>query len=258
MSTVLKIVKYTIYDIVRSKVILSYAVFLFVVSMSLLMLDTDPSRGLSSIMSVMLFIVPLVSIVFSTIFIYNNYEFIELLVTQPIRRNHILMANYLGVAASLISAYFVGIAVPLLMYSTGSQGLYVILVGIMLTFIFTSLAFLGAVISRDKARGIGIALLLWFFFSVIYDGLLIGLLFLFSDYPLEKAALLITVFNPIDLGRVSMMMKMDISALMGYTGAVYRDFFGTGMGMIYTFVLLVLWATLPLVAAARIFRKKNL
>lgn len=254
----LKIAKYAVYDIIRSKITLSYAAFLFIISMSLFMLDNDPSRSISSLMSVVLVAVPLISIIFSTIFLYNSAEFIELLAAQPVKRNHILFADYLGMAISLLLAYLVGVALPVFIYAPGSTGLYLVIIGIVLTFIFTSLAFLGAVATRDKAKGIGIALLLWFFFSVIYDGLLIGFLFLFSDYPLEKPVLFITMLNPIDLGRISVMMKMDISALMGYTGAVYRDFFGTVMGMAVTLLLLILWAVIPLMIAVRIFRKKNL
>lgn len=254
----LKIAKYAVYDIIRSKIILSYAIFLFIISMSLFMLDEDASRSLISIMSVVLIVVPLISIIFSTIFLYNSYEFIELLVAQPVKRNHILLADYLGVTVSLIMAFLVGVAIPVTIYATGPTGLYLIIVGIVLTLIFTSLAFLGAVMTRDKAKGIGIALLLWFFFSVIYDGLLIGFLFLFNDYPLEKPLLFITMLNPIDLGRISVMMKMDISALMGYTGAVYRDFLGNGMGMAVTLLLLAFWAAIPLIIAVRVFRRKNI
>jgi Cu-processing system permease protein len=102
------------------------------------------------------------------------------------------------------------------------------------------------------------ALLLWFFFSVVYDGLLMGFLFLFNDYPLEKHVLFFTMFNPIDLARITVMMKMDIAALMGYTGAVYRDFFGTNIGMVFTLILLAIWAVIPLIIAVQIFRKKDL
>lgn len=254
----LKIAKYAVYDIIRSKIILSYAIFLFIISISLFMLDEDASRSLISIMSVVLIVVPLISIIFSTIFLYNSYEFIELLVAQPVKRNHILLADYLGVTVSLIMAFLVGVAIPVTIYATGPTGLYLVIIGIVLTLIFTSLAFLGAVMTRDKAKGIGIALLLWFFFSVIYDGLLIGFLFLFNDYPLEKPLLFITMLNPIDLGRISVMMKMDISALMGYTGAVYRDFLGNGMGMAVTLLLLAFWAAIPLIIAVRVFRRKNI
>lgn len=253
-----KIAKYAVYDIIRSKIILSYALFLFIISMSLFMLDDDPSRSISSIMSVVLIVVPLISIIFSTIFIYNNSDFIELLVAQPVKRSHILLADYLGMAASLIMAFFAGVALPISIYAPGPTGAYLVMVGTALTLIFTSLAFLGAVTARDKAKGIGIALLLWFFFSVIYDGLVVGLMFLLSDYPLEKPVLFITMFNPIDLARISIMMKMDISALMGYTGAVYRDYFGTGTGMAVTLLLMTFWMAIPLIAAVRIFQKKNL
>jgi Cu-processing system permease protein len=39
---------------------------------------------------------------------------------------------------------------------------------------------------------------------------------------MEKFTLLLSALNPIDLGRIFMMLKMDVSALMGYTGALYK------------------------------------
>src|SRR5690606_16775065 len=116
--------------------------------------------------------------------------------------SHILLANYLGIAVSLVMAFILGVALPILIFAPGPTGLIFIMIGCLLTLIFTSLAFLGAVVIRDKTKGIGMALLLWFFFSVIYDGLVIGLLFFFSDYPLDKAVMLLTALNPIDLGRI--------------------------------------------------------
>jgi hypothetical protein len=59
--------------------------------------------------------------------------------------------------------------------------------------------------------------MIWFYFALIYDGLILLILFSFSDYPLEKITLLLSALNPIDLGRISIMLKMDVSALMGYT-----------------------------------------
>jgi Cu-processing system permease protein len=54
------------------------------------------------------------------------------------------------------------------------------------------------------------------------------------------------------------MLKMDVSALMGYTGALYEDFFGSMTGMLFTTGIMLLWATLPLYGAIRTFRKKDL
>jgi Cu-processing system permease protein len=130
--------------------------------------------------------------------------------------------------------------------------------GTALTVVFTSIAFLASVRSRDKARGIGFALLLWFYFALIYDGLVLLTLFAFSDYPMEKFTLVLSALNPIDLGRIYIMLKMDISALMGYTGALYKDFFGSGTGVLFTAGIMAIWAVVPLWLALRSFKRKDM
>jgi Cu-processing system permease protein len=124
--------------------------------------------------------------------------------------------------------------------------------------VFTSIAFLASVRSRVKARGIGFALLLWFYFALIYDGLVLLTLFAFSDYPMEKFTLVLSALNPIDLGRIYIMLKMDISALMGYTGALYKDFFGSGTGVLFTAGIMAIWAVVPLWLALRSFKRKDM
>ena len=83
-------------------------------------------------------------------------------------------------------------------------------------------------------------------------------LFAFSDYPMEKFTLLLSALNPIDLGRIYIMLKMDISALMGYTGALYKDFFGSGSGVLFTAGIMAIWAVAPLWLALRSFKRKDM
>jgi Cu-processing system permease protein len=75
---------------------------------------------------------------------------------------------------------------------------------------------------------------------------------------MEKFTLLLSALNPVDLGRIFIMLKMDISVLMGYTGAVYKDFFGASTGILFTCGIMVIWAILPLWLAVRKFRKKDM
>ena len=105
-----------------------------------------------------------------------------------------------------------------------------LLAGIVLTLAFISIAFFASVAMRDKAKGIGLSLLLWFYFSVIYDAIVLAILFSFSDYPLDRAVIALASLNPIDMARLMVLMKLDISALMGFTGAVYKQFFGSSFG----------------------------
>ncbi|HUQ97311.1 MAG TPA: hypothetical protein VM010_06575, partial [Chitinophagaceae bacterium] len=84
------------------------------------------------------------------------------------------------------------------------------------------------------------------------------ILFAFSDYPMEKATLVLSSFNPIDLGRIYLMLQMDVSALMGYTGATYKEFFGSSLGLFYTLGVMILWIIVPVWLAVRSFARKDL
>lgn len=254
----LKLSRYVLYDILRSKVVIAYTLFLFLVSFGFFQLEEDENKAILSLLNIVLIVVPLISMIFTTIHYYNSYEFIELMLSQPLSRTRILLSEYAGVSLSLLSAFLIGVGIPVLLFSFNDTGIALLLTGSALTLIFTSLAFLASVKARDKARGIGAALLLWFYFALIYDGILLFLLFAFSDYPMEKFTLLMSALNPIDLGRIFIMLKLDISALMGYTGAVYKDFFGSAAGMLFTSVILLVWVLFPLAWALRVFKKKDL
>jgi Cu-processing system permease protein len=253
-----KISKYVLYDILRNKVVLAYTAFLFIVSMSLFQMEENSGKAALSLLNIVLIVVPLVSMVFSTIHWYNSYEFIELMLTQPISRKKVLWSEYTGISSSLVTAFLIGVGLPVLIYNFNSTGIALLLIGSLLTLAFTSIAFLASVKSKDKARGIGAALLLWFYFALIYDGLVLTILFAFSDYPMEKATLILSSLNPIDLGRIYLMLQMDVSALMGYTGATYKDFFGSSIGLIYTLGIMLVWIIVPVLLALRSFNKKDL
>jgi len=254
----LKLSKYVLYDILRSKIILAYTLFLFVVSISMFQMEDDSSKAMLSLLNIVLIVLPLVSLVFTTIHYYNSYEFIELMSSQPMSRTRIILSEFAGVSISLLSAFFIGVGIPVLLFAADGTGFALLFTGAALTLVFSSIAFFASVVARDKARGIGFALLLWFYFALIYDAFVLLILFSFSDYPLEKLTLLLSALNPIDLGRIFIMLKMDISALMGYTGALYKDFFGSGTGVLFTTGIMLLWILIPLWLAVRKFRKKDL
>lgn len=253
-----KLSRYVLYDILRSRVIIAYTLFLGVITFSLFQLEDNESKAILSLLNIVLIIIPLMSMIFTTIHYYNSYEFIELLLAQPLGRNRILLSEYGGVAVSLVSAFWIGAGIPVLLYAFNPTGMALLFTGTCLTLIFTSLAFVTAVKARDKARGIGMALLLWFYFALIYDGIILLILFTFSDYPMEKFTLALAALNPIDLGRIFIMLKMDISALMGYTGALYKQFFGSAAGVLFTAGTMLFWIVAPLLLAMRMFRKKDL
>lgn len=254
----IRITKHALYDILRNRFVLFYALFLMVITFSLFSLDSDPGKAVVSLLNIVLMVVPLVSIIFTTIYFFNSYEFIELLLSQPIDRKVIFFSEFFAVTIALSTAYLVGTGIPILLMSGSVGAWYLLFSGLLLTWVFVSLAFAASVSTRDKAKGIGIALLFWFYFGLIYDGFMLYIIYSFSDYPLEKVTLALVSLNPIDLARIVILLKLDISALMGYTGAFYKSFFGTSTGIIYSFSLLLLWTVIPLVLSLRKFLRKDI
>ncbi|MGN6616703.1 MAG: ABC transporter permease subunit [Ilyomonas sp.] len=253
-----KILKYVVVDILRNRIVLAYTIFLLILSFSIFNLEDNPEKGLLSLLNLILFIVPLISIIFSTIYFYNSSEFIELMVSQPIKRKSIWLSLFGGLAASLGVAFFVGAGIPILIYQPNATGFLMIIAGLFLSVIFIAIALLSSVITRDKAKGIGIAILLWLYFAIIFDGLVLFILFQFADYPLEKVMVGISSLNPIDLSRILILLQLDVSALMGYTGAVFKDFFGTTTGISISFLVLILWIIIPVFLSLRKFKRKDL
>ena len=253
-----KMIKYVITDILRNKIVIAYTLFLLAISLSVFNLDDNPAKGLLSLLNLVLIIVPLVSIVFSTIYIYNSSEFIELLVSQPLKRKKIWTSLFFGLSGSLTLAVLTGVGIPIVLYSSNITGLVMIGMAALLTIIFVSIAMLAAVITRDKAKGIGVSILLWLYFSLLFDGLALFILFQFQDYPMEKAMIVMSGLNPIDLGRILILLKMDISALMGYSGAIFKDSFGSNLAFALALLIMVLWAVIPNWLSLRKFSRKDL
>ena len=253
-----RIVKIILSDILKNKIVLVYTLILAVLSWSSFGMEDNTAKGMLTILNVILFTVPLVSILFATIYIYNSAEFIELLVSQPIKRSKIWISLFISLSLSLIISFLIGSGIPLLINAPNLNGIMMLLIGVLITAIFVSLAFLSAIFNRDKARGIGASIVIWLFFALIFDGLILFLLFQFSDYPIEKPMIFVTSLSPIDLARIQMLLHLDASAMMGYTGALFKEYFGNGIGIIISLLLLVLWVIIPFILSLKKFKTKDL
>ncbi|MCK6649771.1 MAG: ABC transporter permease [Bacteroidia bacterium] len=252
-----KIFKYVLFSELRSKMFLFYLILFLILGFAIFYLGKDVSKSLITITNIILLVVPMFSIISGSIHYYNSREFNEMLLTQPIKRSAIFFGQYLGISCSMALAFTIGLGIPLFLFAAGLTTFLILLSGISLTFCFTAIAFLISIKNNDKAKGIGMSIISWFYFSVLYDGLILLFLFLFSDYPLEKTLLILTALNPIDTVRIIILMQLDISALLGITGALYQDVFGTMTGLIAAFSITSLWIFAPLIFAYKRFRKKD-
>jgi Cu-processing system permease protein len=115
----MKVVKYVVYDVLRSKMVIAYALLLLLLCGAIYSFSDDTAQAVVSLLHLVLFVVPLISIVFGTIHYYNSREFIELLLAQPIRRNAIFLGEYGGLSVSLAGALLLGLGIPVFRYWSG-------------------------------------------------------------------------------------------------------------------------------------------
>ena len=171
----IKILKYSFYDLMRSRWSYVYFVFYLLLGFVLLFLNNNVSKAVITLMNVIIILVPLIGTIFGVMYYYNSKEFTGLLLAQPVKRSSIFLGQYLGVALSLSMSLIIGLGIPFLFYGIfRSDAIWdfslLLITGTFLTLIFTALSFNIALSNENRIKGFGYAILLWLFMAVIYDG----------------------------------------------------------------------------------------
>lgn len=259
----LTILTYQWKDLFRGKWIVGYGLIYLLIADSMIRFGSAGPKAMLSISNIMLLLIPLVGMIYGALYLYQTREFTELLLAQPLDRNTLFWGLFGGLAFPLALAFTIGVGLPLIYMGMIVQEnltsiLLILGLGNVLTILFTGLGFwLALNFFEDKIKGLGFALVSWLFLAVLYDGLVLLAVFAFGDYPIEKPMLGLALANPIDLARITVLLEFDISALMGYTGAVFNRFFGSMMGISVAVSCLMLWMGIPLWRSQRQFEKKD-
>ncbi len=261
MTRAARILTSGVRDVGRRRWLMAYGLFYLVLTDALFRFGGSGSRAALSLSNVVLGLVPLVSIVFGTMYLYHAREFIELMLAQPVGRRSLYVGLYGGLAIPLIGTFVAGVGLPLLWHGGFQQAplaMAVLMVtGVALSLIFVGCAFVIALGCHDRAAGLAVAILVWLSATVLYDGLVLVGVALLRDYPLERPLIAGMLINPVDLGRVLLLLQFDLGALAGYTGAVFERFFGSTQGSVWASAALGLWIAAPFAIGVRQFARKD-
>lgn len=262
MNAILRILRYVVLDVLRNRWILAYLLFFAVATDLLLRLGGTGPRALVSLLNLVLLLIPLVTIVFGTIYWHGAREFNELLLTQPVARNRLFHGLFAGLVFPLSGAFVVGVAAPLLLHrAVGAESASILamllVAGVALTAVFGAIAVLIAGLVEDRLKGLAVALGVWLLLAVAWDGFVLWVAMAYRDYPMERPMLVLTFANPIDLARVLLVLHFDVAALMGYTGAVFQQVLSSATGIALALAGLVVWALVPGLFALRAFKRRD-
>jgi Cu-processing system permease protein len=165
---------------------------------------------IASLVSLVIYLVPLIAMILGYDAIVGEKErgSLELLLSMPITRFEILLGKYLGLSAALACATAIGFGAGLLplMGQLGMRDFYhyagFVFSAILMGMAFLSLSLWLSVVAQDRMRASGMAIGVWFFFVLVFDLLLMGLLVLSKGSLGSSVFAGLLMLNPADVFRL--------------------------------------------------------
>ncbi len=261
MQFILKILKFEFSNVIRSRWIIYFFGFFFALSYVLFTFESNIQKSVLSLFNLVVYLVPLINLIFGTMYFYNSREYIEMMLCQPIPRSALYFGLFAGTSLPMIISLVGGLSLPYFLFTEVNEAIdYILLlnlIGVILILISIAIAFLISTKINDKVKGLSLSIFFWLVTAIAFDGIILLVIFLFSDYPVEKYLVFISLLNPISLSRTLFVLNFDISALMGFTGTMFKKFYGSTAGSIISLLSLTLWIVVPFMIGLRSFKNKD-
>lgn len=264
-----------IQDRIRNRWILTMTLLMAGLAMGLVFLGSSPSGTVGasplavtivSLSSLSIFLIPLIALLLSHDAIVGELESgtLLLLLTYPVSRWHILLGKFLGhgmvIAFTTIVGYgTAGLAILLmdtpLDGSTWMAFFSLLLTSVLLGWVFVSIALWMSLLVRERATAAALAIGIWFFFVILFDFLLLGILVEKSDWIDAQTFPLLLLLNPTDIFRLFNLSGFEnVRAFSGMIGLSDTK----GLSQLSLLIALVTWILIPLGLAGLMGTQKEI
>lgn len=252
------VVRYELSNVIRSRWLYILSILIAIITSIFLFLSDDVEKTLLSLTVIFCAIVPLVALLFTSLYWYNSERFTELLLTQPISRKTIFLSRAVILSTSLILSLAIGVIAPFLWFQVFNLDILFFLFLIsLLTIIFVNLSLLVSVSMSDKMKAMGLILGIWLYLLMVHDGIVLMALMSLRDYPTDIFALFSGTMNPIGLARVLLIRYFDQPLLLSFTGARIQLFLRSTPGLISGIFIGGVWILTPLLMGLKAFNRRD-
>ncbi len=172
---------------------------------------------IASLVSLAIYLVPLIALILGYDAIVGERErgSLDLLLALPVTRLELLLGKYIGLATALTFSIAAGFGLVGLFLSyqidLGALGQYAgfMLSTILMGMAFLSLSFLISVLATNKTIASGTAIALWFFYVLIYDLILLGILVVTEGQLGGDFFPFLLLLNPADIFRILNIFSLE-------------------------------------------------
>lgn len=177
-SVVATVLRHEWRSLLRNRGVLVFGLGTLALTEIVLRLTGSAPRAMSTLLNLVLLVVPLVTLMAGIISWHASREFNELLLAQPVRRTSLFTALYLALVLPLAVAFALGVLLPLGWHrAVDAASVMLVLTtvgsGLALTFVFGGLALLIGIRVDDRLRGVMTGLMAWLVLTVGYDALVL-------------------------------------------------------------------------------------
>ncbi len=220
------------------------------------------SSTIASLASLAVFLIPLIALLVSYDSFVGEQESgtLLLLLTYPISKSQLLLGKFIGQGGIIALATLLGFgaSAALLGYQQGIDEVlpaFALFIGsaILLGLSFTAIAYSVSLLVSEKSKAAGFALILWFFFALVFDLGLLALLVSTEDVISQQGLTQLMMFNPADIFRLVNFAGLDNADVNGALAVAIQSSVSVGQ----LFLLLSLWVIAPLMLAIVIFRTRK-
>ena len=222
---------------------------------------------IASLASLGIFLIPLIALLLAYDAVVGEEEggTLLLLMTYPLSRSQLLLGKFLGHGltlglATVIGFGVAGVAIALLVEEVAIVSLATAMgrfIGstILLGLGFIALAYLVSVRVSEKPVAAGLALTIWFFFVLIFDLMLLGVLVASEGTLNPELMPWLLMLNPTDIYRLLNIVAFSGSEPLSGVLSLGADL---PVGPAGLWLALVMWCVLPLAAALLLFRNRRI
>jgi Cu-processing system permease protein len=227
----------------------------------------DFSRTAASLLQIVLLIVPLTSLLFGVTALTPERGEAELLFSQPVARVRILIGKVAGLFLALVAAQAIGFGAAglVLFWQTGNGGvpsfLGVISGSVALTAVFLGIS---AVVvagesSDGRARGMALALVIWFGTVLLFDVAVLGIASLLSSGRASRLLMVAAIVNPVDAVRTGGLLALNGTAAFGAASLAFLRFTGgAGWASLWLLASVATWIAIPIWTACLRLRRADI
>ena len=228
---------------------------------------TSLATTIISLASLAIFLIPLIALLLAYDSIIGEEEqgTLLLLLTYPLRRSELLAGKFVGHAAIMATSTLLGFGIAALLIAAMSGELfeaalwqafaYFIVTATLLGWVFIAMAYVTSVMVSEKSRAAGIALILWFWFVLVFDLVMLGGLVMSKGAAGGDWLAYLLLLNPTDVFRLANLAGFE--AARSYTGLAHMTA-GPLFEPVALTGVLILWVIGPLSLALWLFNRRQI